>query len=118
MTWSAQRALTFSVARTLFIPIFLLCNVQRPSGGLPVISSDFVYMLLVAALGLSNGYVSTLCMMGASSLEHNPRLQRRREDVAIASTVAGFCLMVGLSIGGFASFAVRAAICECNPFKK
>jgi equilibrative nucleoside transporter 1/2/3 len=83
-----------------------------------VISSDFIYMLLVAALGLSNGYVSTLCMLGASSLEHNSRLLYRRDDVAIASTVAGFCLMVGLAIGGFGSFGVRAAICDCNPFKE
>ncbi|OJA16428.1 hypothetical protein AZE42_08404 [Rhizopogon vesiculosus] len=118
MTWSAQRALAFSILRTLFIPVFLLCNVQRPSGGLSVIRSDFVYMLLVTALGLSNGYVSTLCMLGVSSLEHNPRLRQRREDVATASTVAGFCLMVGLAIGGFGSFGVRAAICECNPFKE
>lgn len=118
MTWSAQRALAFSILRTLFIPVFLLCNVQRPSGGLSVIRSDFVYMLLVTALGLSNGYVSTLCMLGVSSLEHNLRLRQRREDVATASTVAGFCLMVGLAIGGFGSFGVRAAICECNPFKE
>ncbi|KAG1780313.1 nucleoside transporter-domain-containing protein [Suillus placidus] len=117
ITWSATRILAFSIARTLFIPIFLLCNtVQGPSRGLPVISSDFVYMLLVGALGLSSGYVSTLCMLGACSLEHNPRLRQRREDVPIASTVAGFCLIVGLAIGGFGSFGVRAIICQCNPF--
>lgn len=117
ITWSATRILAFSIVRTLFIPIFLLCNtVQGPSRGLPVISSDFVYMLLVGALGLSNGYVSTLSMLGACSLEHNPRLRQRREDVPIASTVAGFCLIVGLAIGGFGSFGVRAIICQCNPF--
>lgn len=117
ITWSATRILAFSVVRTLFIPIFLLCNtVQGPSRGLPVISSDFVYMLLVGALGLSNGYVSTLCMLGASSLEHNPRLRQRLEDVPTASTVAGFCLIVGLAIGGFGSFGMRAIICQCNPF--
>lgn len=117
ITWSAARILAFSIVRTLFIPIFLLCNtVQGPSRGLPVISSDFVYMLLVGALGLSSGYVSTLCMLGASSLEHNPRLRQCHEDVPIASTVAGFCLIVGLAIGGFGSFGVRAIICQCNPF--
>lgn len=117
ITWSATRILAFSIVRTLFIPIFLLCNtVQGPSRGLPVISSDFVYMLLVGALGLSSGYVSTLCVLGASSLEHNPRLRQRREDVPIASTVAGFCLIVGLAIGGFGSFGIRAIICQCNPF--
>jgi len=108
--------MAFSIVRTLFIPIFLLCNIQRPgSHGLPVISSDLVYMLLVGALGLSNGYVSTLGMLGACSLEHNPRLHRR-EDVPVASTIISFCLVVGLAIGGFGSFGVRAVICECNPF--
>jgi equilibrative nucleoside transporter 1/2/3 len=117
ITWSATRILAFSIVRTLFIPIFLLCNTEQgTSRALPVISSDFVYMLLVGALGLSSGYVSTLCMLGASSLEHNPRLRQRREDVPIASTVAGFCLIVGLAIGGFGSFGVRAIICQCNPF--
>ncbi|KAG1756023.1 nucleoside transporter-domain-containing protein [Suillus lakei] len=116
ITWSATRILVFSIVRTLFIPIFLLCNtVQGPLRSLPVISSDFVYMLLVGALGLSSGYVSTLCILGACSLEHNPRL-RQREDIPIASTVAGFCLIVGLAIGGFGSFGVRAIICQCNPF--
>ncbi|KAG2158972.1 nucleoside transporter-domain-containing protein [Suillus bovinus] len=117
ITWSTTRILAFSIVRTLFIPIFLLCNtVQGPSRSPPIISSDFIYMLLVGALGLSNGYLSTLCMLGASSLEHNPRLRQRREDVPIASTVAGFCLVVGLVIGGFGSFGVRAIICQCNPF--
>ncbi|KAG0702331.1 nucleoside transporter-domain-containing protein [Suillus ampliporus] len=117
ITWSAARILAFSIVRTLFIPIFLLCNtVQGPSRGVPVISSDFIYMLLVGALGLSNGYVSTLCMLGASSLEHNPRLRQRREDVPIASTVAGFCLIVGVAIGSFGSFGVRSIVCQCNPF--
>ncbi|KAG1753737.1 nucleoside transporter-domain-containing protein [Suillus paluster] len=117
ITWSAARILVFSIVRTLFIPIFLLCNtVQGPSHDSPVISSDIVYMLLVGALGLSNGYVSTLCMLGASSLEHNPRLRKRREDVPVASTVAGFCLIVGVAIGSFGSFGVRAIVCQCNPF--
>ncbi|KAG1908106.1 uncharacterized protein F5891DRAFT_1124004 [Suillus fuscotomentosus] len=78
--------------------------------------SDLVYMLLLCALGVSNGYVSTLCMLGAPSLEHNSRLKGRQEDVDVASTVAAFCLIVGLAVGGFASFGVRAIICNCDPF--
>lgn len=55
-------------------------------------------------------------MMAAPSLEHNPRLQGRRKDVDVAATVASFCLVGGLVMGSIASFAVRAAVCECNPF--
>jgi equilibrative nucleoside transporter 1/2/3 len=120
MTWSARRLLTFSVARTLFVPLFLLCNLQRPSdAGIPsspFINSDFVFMLLLFVFGGSNGYLSSCMMMAAPSLEHNPRLQGRRKDVDVAATVASFCLVGGLVMGSIASFAVRAAVCECNPF--
>ncbi|KAG1753735.1 nucleoside transporter-domain-containing protein [Suillus paluster] len=114
--WSARRILVLAVLRTLFIPVFLLCNVEHSFPVTPFINSDLVYMLLLCALGVSNGYVSTLCMLGAPSLEHNIRLRGRQEDVDVASTVAAFCLIVGLAVGGFASFGVRAVICNCNPF--
>ena len=114
--WSARRILALALLRTLFIPAFLLCNVEHAFPVAPFINSDFVYMLLLCALGVSNGYVSTLCMLGAPSLEHNKRLRDRQEDVDVAGTVAAFCLIVGLAVGSFASFGVRAVICECNPF--
>jgi len=55
-------------------------------------------------------------MMAAPSLEHNPRLKGRAEDVDVAATVASFCLVAGLAAGGIASFAVKSVICGCNPF--
>ncbi|GLB33476.1 putative nucleoside transporter [Lyophyllum shimeji] len=119
LIWSANRLLTLSFARTLFIPVFLLCNVQRSSTGPPtppIISSDFLFMLILFAFGLSNGYVSSLCMMAAPSLEHNPRLKGRKDDVDVAATVASFSIVGGLAIGSIASFVVRGAICGCNPF--
>jgi solute carrier family 29 (equilibrative nucleoside transporter), member 1/2/3 len=75
-------------------------------------------MAILLLFGTSNGYVSSLCMMAAPSLEFNRRLGGRREDVDIAATVASFCLVGGLAIGSIASFAVRAAICGCNPFSE
>ncbi|KAJ7477085.1 nucleoside transporter-domain-containing protein [Mycena galericulata] len=118
LIWSAKRLLVLSLARTLFVPIFLMCNLQRPSatGISPIINSDFLFMLILFIFGMSNGYVSSLCMMSAPSLEHNPRLQGRRKDVDVAATVASFCLVGGLVLGSVCSFAVRAAVCECNPF--
>ena len=119
--WSAKRLLALSLARTLFIPLFLMCNIQRsptlpPSS--PIISSDILYMLILFIFALSNGYVSSLCIMSAPSLEHNPKLKGRRDDVDVAATVVTFCLMAGLAIGSMASFAVRAAVCDCNPFRQ
>jgi len=118
--WSPRKLLSLSIARTLFIPIFLLCNVQRGSSTVPMmafISSDVLYMFILLLFGVSNGYVSSLFMMSVSSVEHNAYLRGRVEDVDVAATVASFFLIGGLVIGSFASFAVRAAVCNCNPFR-
>ncbi|EMD40447.1 hypothetical protein CERSUDRAFT_148466 [Gelatoporia subvermispora B] len=120
LVWSARRLLTLSLARTLFVPLFLMCNIQWGASSLPtnpIISSDVLFMTILLAFGLSNGYVSSMCMMSAPSLTHNPRLKGHAQDVDIAATVASFCLVGGLALGSLASFAVRAAVCNCNPFK-
>lgn len=119
--WSSKKLLAISLSRTLFIPLFLLCNVQRPSSGTPiaaspVISSDFVFMLILFFFGFSNGWICSLAMMAAPSIEHNPKLKGRREDVDVAATVGSFCIVAGLAFGSLTSFAVRAAVCQCNPF--
>ncbi|RDX53586.1 hypothetical protein OH76DRAFT_1398710 [Lentinus brumalis] len=119
--WSARRLLTLSLLRTLFIPLFLMCNVQWASSSStagPIISSDAIFMLIILLFGLSNGYVSSMCMMAAPSVTHNPRLKGRTEDVDVAATVASFCLVGGLAVGSVLSFAVRATVCDCNPFKE
>ncbi|KZT72706.1 hypothetical protein DAEQUDRAFT_685851 [Daedalea quercina L-15889] len=117
--WSAKRLLTFSLARTLFVPLFLMCNIQwaSPTAMKPVITSDALYMLILVLFGVTNGYVSSMSMMSAPSIAHNPRLKGRMEDVDIAATVATFCLVIGLTMGSVASFAVRAMVCNCNPFR-
>jgi len=122
LIWSARRLLVLSVARTLFIPLFLACNIRLPSmpsefPSSPLISSDFLFFLILFLFGATNGYVSSLCLMSAPSLEHNPRLRGRREDVDVAATVATFCIVGGLVLGSMGSFAVRAMICGCNPFR-
>ncbi|KAK0467879.1 nucleoside transporter-domain-containing protein [Desarmillaria tabescens] len=117
LTWSPKRLLALSLARTLFVPLFLMCNVQRPSSSAytPIINSDFIFMLILFLFALSNGYVSSMCMMSAPSLEHNHRL-KSRADIDVAATVANFCLILGLAAGSIMSFAVRGAVCHCNPF--
>ncbi|KAJ3809403.1 nucleoside transporter-domain-containing protein [Lentinula aff. lateritia] len=130
LVWSAKRLLALSLSRTLFIFLFLLCNVQRPPNPTldslsslipdspipPIINSDFLFMLILFLFGLSNGYVASMCMMSASSLEHNSRLKGKKEDVDVAATVSQFCLIGGLVLGSVASFVVRGAVCGCNPF--
>jgi solute carrier family 29 (equilibrative nucleoside transporter), member 1/2/3 len=116
LVWNPRALLSLSLARVLFIPFFLLCNIYpRSPSNIPIINSDLAYFLLLTLFGLSNGYVMSLCMMAAPSLEHNKKL--RRGNVEIAATIVQFCLIVGLSTGSMSSFGVRAAVCWCNPFK-
>lgn len=120
--WSSRRLLILSLLRTFFIPLFLACNINgaasSPSAPAPLLNSDIIFMLLLLLFGMSNGYISSMCMMAAPSVTHNPRLKGRVEDVDVAATVANFCLVGGLALGSIASFAVRAAVCNCNPFRE
>lgn len=110
-----------SLARTLFIPLFLMCNVRRPSPAdtpisTPIINSDLMFMFLLFTCGWTNGYVSSLCMIAAPSIEHNPKLRGRVELVDVAATVTNFSLVAGLVLGSITSFAVESVVCQCNPF--
>ncbi|PAV20569.1 nucleoside transporter [Pyrrhoderma noxium] len=127
--WSSRHLLLLSLLRTLFIPLFLLFNIQgsspSPTSSLLPSSSpssssstalDALFFLTLLLFGLSNGYVSSMSMIAAPSVEHNPNLRGKREDVDVAATIAGFCLVGGLVVGSAASFVVRARVCGCNPF--
>ncbi|KAI9466711.1 nucleoside transporter-domain-containing protein [Lactarius psammicola] len=119
LVWDAKNLLGLSLARTLFIPLFLACNLQRDASSPstpPVISSDVLYMLLLFIFAMSNGYVSSMCIMSAASLEHNSQLMGRKEDVDLAAPIVSFCIVGGLVIGSVLSFIVRAIVCGCNPF--
>lgn len=67
-------------------------------------------MMLLLAMGYTNGYVSSLALLAASSLEHNPRLEGRREDVDVAATLGLACLNVGLASGALSSFGIQTMI--------
>ncbi|KAJ3568558.1 hypothetical protein NP233_g5624 [Leucocoprinus birnbaumii] len=111
--WSPKILLGMAFARTLFIPLCLMCNVGQPTISLlsvPLVNSDLLFMFIMALLGWSNGYVSTLCIISAPSLEHNPRLEGRIEDVDVAATLINFFLAGGLVLGSVANFAVMSAI--------
>lgn len=119
--WAASRLVTLSLLRAFFIPLLLVCNVVPPTSlpssphlltlvTKPIIASDASYLLILLLFGISNGHVGSSCMMAAPSLEHNRRL--KREEVDSAAVVAGFCITVGLLVGGAGSFLVGALVGE------
>ena len=98
--------LLLSISRGIFIPLYLLCNIQSPdtSTSLPitqaVIKSDVFYFLVVQfPFGLSNGYLGSCCMMAAPDAVD----QDEREA---AGGFMGLMLVLGLAFGSFCSFFV------------
>jgi len=119
---TSRSLLYMSLGRTLFIPLFLLCNVQNPSAppaassaGI-IINSDILFFIILLFFGISNGYLNSLVMMAVPSMLHNPRLKNRPEDVDTSATIAQFFAVFGLVIGSVTSFGVKGVMCACNPF--
>ncbi|KAH7105264.1 nucleoside transporter-domain-containing protein [Auriculariales sp. MPI-PUGE-AT-0066] len=100
--------LALAAGRLLFIPIFLSCNVVGSTGargGAP----NALFFFAVSTLGITGGWLGSLCVMGAVDPVHNRRL-KAREDVDTAATVAGFAIVVGLMLGSFASMGISSFI--------
>ncbi|KAL9050161.1 MAG: hypothetical protein Q9162_006795 [Coniocarpon cinnabarinum] len=95
-----------SVARVVFIPLYLVCNIvpaegpQSAGAGVGKAMPDLFYFAVVQfPFGLSNGYLGSCCMMGAGHLV--------KEDEREASgAFMGLLLVAGLAVGSFCSFFV------------
>lgn len=88
---------SISMARLGFIPLYLLCNIK---GRGAVVSSDFFYLVIVQLLfGLSNGYIGSSCMIGASEWV-------QPEEREAAGGFMGLALVGGLTVGSLLSFAL------------
>ncbi|XP_004710852.1 equilibrative nucleoside transporter 1 isoform X1 [Echinops telfairi] len=91
------------VARLVFVPLVLLCNVQ-PRYHLPVIfKHDAWFIFLVAASAFSNGYLASLCMC------FGPRKVKPAE-AETAGAIMTFFLCLGLALGAVFSFLFRAIV--------
>ncbi|KAH6926363.1 hypothetical protein HPB50_017543 [Hyalomma asiaticum] len=88
--------LWLTLARTVFIPLFMLCN-AHPRHYLPVLlNSDVAFVVLMTVFAFSNGYLLSAAMMQSS-----------RKVASYLQERAGFlmcsAIMTGLTIGGFTS---------------
>ncbi|KAI9823044.1 MAG: hypothetical protein M1832_002698 [Thelocarpon impressellum] len=97
-----QLLLLAALLRTLFIPLYLACNI--PSQQPPLIASDLFYLVVVQfGFGLTNGWLGSSCMIAA------PRAVEEDEREA-AGGFMGLCLVAGLTAGSLASFGAAAWI--------
>ena len=106
-----------SLVRTVFFFLFLCCNVVlRDPHGVPIETSlpilfgnDYVYWLFILLFAASNGYLASVCMITAPTIVDS----KEKEKVGTLMITA---LVLGLSLGSFSSFALRAILCQCDPF--
>ncbi|XP_035029305.1 equilibrative nucleoside transporter 1 [Hippoglossus stenolepis] len=89
--------------RVVFIPLFMLCNVQ-PRNYLPVLfSHDAWYIIFMIFFSFSNGYLASLCMcFGPKKVPPH--------EAETAGAIMAFFLSLGLALGAAISFAFRAMI--------
>ncbi|XP_074501708.1 equilibrative nucleoside transporter 1-like isoform X1 [Sebastes fasciatus] len=89
--------------RLVFIPLFMLCNVQ-PRHYLPVLfGHDAWYIIFMIFFSFSNGYLASLCMC------FGPKKVPQHE-AETAGAIMAFFLSLGLALGAAVSFAFRAMI--------
>jgi equilibrative nucleoside transporter 1/2/3 len=85
----------FAIARVGFIPLYLLCNIRNRGA---IVQSDAFYLFIVQLLfGITNGYLGSSCMMGAS-------LWVDVEEREAAGGFMGLMLVGGLTVGSLLSF--------------
>ncbi|QRV82020.1 Nucleoside transporter [Ceratobasidium sp. AG-Ba] len=94
--------IAYSVLRSLFIPFFVACNFAGSSEP-SFITSDAVYMLGLFLFGLTHGHCSTISLVAASKREDDAQNGR-------GARLAQFWMMVGIVVGGGASFGVHAIL--------
>ena len=97
-----SRILTASVCRLVWVPLFALCNVGDSQLDV-LFMNRFWPSLFMAFMALSNGYVSTLCMIYA------PR-RVQPQDAETAGTIMIFMLTFGLFSGSLLSYLVLLVV--------
>lgn len=90
-------------ARLVFVPLFMLCNVE-PRHYLPLVfAHDAWYIVFMILFSFSNGYLASLCMC------FGPKKVSQHE-AETAGAIMAFFLSLGLAVGAALSFAFRAMI--------
>ncbi|CAJ1052777.1 equilibrative nucleoside transporter 1-like isoform X1 [Xyrichtys novacula] len=91
------------LGRIVFIPLFMLCNVQ-PRLQLPVFfHHDGIFIVFMILFAFSNGYLASLCMC------YGPKNVLPHE-AETAGAIMAFFLSLGLAVGAASSFIFRALV--------
>ncbi|KAG7384150.1 hypothetical protein PHYPSEUDO_002934 [Phytophthora pseudosyringae] len=102
-----KKVLLASVARLIFFPLLMLCNLQNKSQEVittVLFRSDVLAMLFMAACAFSNGLLCTLAFM------EYPDLLRKNAEKELGGSIIFFVLSIGLTAGSLMSFVLRAML--------
>ena len=89
-----------AILRIGFVGLYHLCNIRGQGA---IVESDLFYLVVVQLLfGLTNGYLGSTCMIGAS-------VWVEPEEREVAGGFMGLCLVAGLAVGSLASFFAAGA---------
>nr|XP_060471612.1 equilibrative nucleoside transporter 1 isoform X1 [Panthera onca] len=91
------------LARILFVPLLLLCNVQPRQYLAVVFEHDAWFIIFMAAFAFSNGYLASLCMC------FGPKKVKPAE-AETAGAIMAFFLSLGLALGAVFSFLFRSIV--------
>lgn len=84
-----------AVSRIIFVGLYHLCNI---GGEGAVVKSDFFYLVVVQLFfGISNGYLGSICMIGAGEWVE-------KDEQEAAGSFMALCLVSGLCVGSLLSF--------------
>ncbi|XP_015984239.2 equilibrative nucleoside transporter 1 isoform X2 [Rousettus aegyptiacus] len=104
--WPGKDSLLLPIlvlARVVFVPLLLLCNVQPRRYLTVVFRHDALFIIFMAAFAFSNGYLASLCMC------FGPKKVKPAE-AETAGTIMAFFLSLGLALGAVFSFLFRAIV--------
>jgi len=90
--------LGLSILRFVFIPLFLYCNIRPNDRSITSVAfeSDTAYIVIMMLFSISNGYVSSICMISGPQMVAG-------EEASTAANLMVACLGLGLGLGAFIS---------------
>ncbi|XP_071834915.1 equilibrative nucleoside transporter 1-like isoform X2 [Apostichopus japonicus] len=96
---SRRRTWILVVSRIVLIPLVMFCNYRPETRSLPVlIHNDYIYILIVSLMSLSNGYLKTTIMIDAPKHLSNPEWASKAAAMMVLFLVLGIFTGLQFSI--------------------
>lgn len=109
--FSTQKLLLLTLARFIFIPLILCCNVVLLDNdglplprALPVLFNSSAYFFILALFAFSNGLLTTSSFVNSSTILTNPS----PKTLGLSGDLMQLSLTVGLTLGSITTFILQS----------